>query len=265
MVKSLIVNADDYGRTSAISAGIRHTHLHGLVTTTTVMMNFGTAVADIHVALAECPKLGLGVHLTLTAGRPVLPPTQIPTLVDGAGAFLKLGQLEETYNRVNPKELRAEWQAQIEKFIATGAKLDHLDSHHHTSYFNELVMGLMLDLAHEYDAPVRRPRARSELVTGPDYSDQLLKERAVRSPICFISSFYDEGATLEHLLAILANLPEGSTELMSHPGYIDDDLLQTSSYNRQREREIAVLTSDAARQTVLQQKLTLATFRSALS
>jgi hypothetical protein len=267
MTKHLIVNADDYGRTASVSSGIRHAHLNGIVTTTTAMMNMPAVIEDIRVAQAECPRLGLGVHLTLTAGRPVLPPAQAPTLVDHNGAFLRLDQLTTALPNVNPAELRAEWRAQIEKFLATGAALDHLDSHHHTSYFTETAFGIMLDLANEYHVSARRPRAKDEndadALSRAEFTERLLSKKQVRCPDHFITSFYDAGVTITHLLSILNALPDGLTEIMSHPGYVDDELLHGSSYNLRREEEIEVLTSDEVKEATTANRITLRTFKEA--
>ena len=264
MAKKLIINADDYGRTAAISTGIRESHLKGLVSTSTVMMNFSTAIDDIGLAHTECPKLGLGVHLTLTAGRPVLPAAQVPSLVNNDGTFFKLNQLTSAYSQVNPAELRAEWQAQIEKFLATGTALDHLDSHHHSSYFTETAFGLMLDLANEYGTSVRRPRPMNEMVGNTEFVERLLAEKRTRCPDHFVTTFYDVGATLANLLDIFNALPMGLTEVMSHPGYLDEEILRDSAYNRQRETELAILTSPEARSALESGHIQLTTFTAAL-
>ena len=78
MTKRLIVNADDFGRTHQVSDGILSAHCDGIVTSTTVMMSMPGAARDLTRALAEAPKLGLGVHLVFTAGRPLLPPEWVP-------------------------------------------------------------------------------------------------------------------------------------------------------------------------------------------
>jgi chitin disaccharide deacetylase len=264
-MKQLIVNADDYGRTPAISKGIRYAHHNGLVTTTTTMMNYATAQADLKIAQTECPNLGLGVHLTLTSGSPVLPAAQIPSLVNAQGDFLKLGQLEQVYADVNPTELKAEWRAQIEKFLATGTTIDHFDSHHHTAYYTDVSFGTLLDLAAEYGAPIRRPRALTEANDRLGFTERLLGQRPTRCPDHFITSFYDEGVTLPNLLHILQTLPEGLTELMSHPGYVDEEILSGSSYNSKREEELALLTNPEAKSALQSLGITLVTFRQALS
>jgi hypothetical protein len=267
MAKTLIVNADDYGRTPSISAGIRQAHLNGVVTTTTVMMNFAAAVDDIRLAMAECPRLGLGVHLTITAGKPLLPVAQVPTLVDRDGVFLKLERLTSILPSVNPDELRAEWRAQIEKFLSTGATLDHLDSHHHTSYLNEEVFRLMLDIAFEYKVPIRSPYPVPTPTIAPRSSvlfvARVLQAKPVSSPRFFVNSFYDSGATSINLLQILSRLLDGVSEIMTHPGYVDDEILSNSSYNRQREAELAILTSDEVKKAIAANGITLATFADA--
>lgn len=257
-MKHLIVNADDYGRTAAISTGIRHTHLNGIVSTTTAMLNFPTAQDDLRLALQDCPKLGLGVHLTFTAGRPVLPAAQVPTLVNAQGQFLK------RYPHVNPVELKAEWRAQIEKFLITHATLDHLDSHHHAAYSTEMSLSLMLDLANEYSVPIRRPPTLDNVNNRLAFTERLLAQKQTPCPAHTITAFYDQTATLKNLLHIITTLPDGIAEIMCHPGHMDEEILRDSAYNHQREVEIEVLTNVEARQALAANTISLTTFKRAL-
>ncbi len=89
-MKRLIINSDDYGRTPEISRGIREAHLHGVVTSTTCMMNIPTTAEDVAVALKETPTLGMGVHLVLTMGNPISAPETVPSITDENGHFFKL-------------------------------------------------------------------------------------------------------------------------------------------------------------------------------
>jgi predicted glycoside hydrolase/deacetylase ChbG (UPF0249 family) len=135
-MKRLIINSDDYGRTPEISRGIREAHLKGVVTSTTCMMNIPTTASDIAIALQETPTLGMGVHLVLTMGRPVLPHTEVSSITDEEGNFFKLDKFMEHVSALDADEVKAEWRAQIEAFIqAAGRGPTHLDSHHHSSYF----------------------------------------------------------------------------------------------------------------------------------
>lgn len=258
-MKRLIVNADDYGLTATVSAGIRQAHQEGIVTSTTAMMNLAGVEDEIQTALRTCPKLGLGVHLVLTAGKPLLPVKEVPsiTAISGTDGFPKLAVLSKSGAKLNAEEVKAEWRAQIEKFIrAAGRRPDHLDSHHHTSYLTPPLFGAMLELAREYDCAIRMPLAGEidlKLLLGDHASDSvdqvvqfllpmLLASTDVRRPNCSEMGFYDQQATLATLHAIIDRLPKGVTEIMCHPGQPDETLSQITGYNRQRAVELSLLT-----------------------
>ena len=116
MTRQLIVNADDFGRTRGVSAGILRAHLEGIVTSTTAMMNMPGVAADLHQAKSEAPRLGLGVHLNFTAGRPLLPPEWCASLVDEHGHFLTQEAIMANPDRLKPDELREELKSQITTF-----------------------------------------------------------------------------------------------------------------------------------------------------
>ena len=254
MTTRLIINSDDYGRSANVSRGIRHAHLHGIVTSTTCMMNMPTVVEDIHLALQETPSLGLGVHLVLTAGKPLLPADQVKTITRPNGAFLSQDDVIVRCPTFSIAEVKAEWTAQIEKFIAAaGKKPTHIDSHHHSSYFTPGMFQAMLELARDYDCAIRLPVAQGKdsPMTGlPDNlaepmlanAPALIQKFQPRCPEAFFASFYDEKATREELFNILASLQDGAYEIMCHPGYTDPDLIASSGYALQRDREHEILT-----------------------
>jgi predicted glycoside hydrolase/deacetylase ChbG (UPF0249 family) len=262
MSMRLIVNADDYGRTAAVSQGVRNAHLFGIVTSTTCMMNMPTVAEDIRTALEETPHLGLGVHLVLTSGKPLLPAAQVPSLVAPDGSFLKLDQFLARLDQIDPEQVRAEWRAQVEKFVAAAGRAPtHLDSHHHASYFTEPLFRGMLELAREYGAGIRLVIAQGDedsmaglpvqiLTPIKEYAPRLLKEFKPRTPDVFHASFYDDMATQEELLRLINTLQPGTAELMCHPGYADPILLAGSVYARQRESELAILTDPEVRQAI---------------
>lgn len=262
MAIRLIINSDDYCRSSEISRGIREAHLQGVVSSTTCMMNFPNAEADIKLALAETPDLGLGVHLVLTAGNPLSPPDQVPSLVTTENSFCKLDKFINRLDEIDPQQVKSEWRRQIEKFVAiTGRKPTHLDSHHHSSYYTEPLFRAMLELAAEYDCGVRQVKTQDEgLVRGlpgdlvpalKEYGPRLLAEFDIATTDIFYASFYDDYATEGELLGILERLPEEATcEVMCHPGYSDSVLEASSIYNRQRETELRILTDEAIKSAV---------------
>jgi len=273
---TLIVNADDYGRTAAISRGIRFGHTHGIVTSTTVMMNLPGARTELEHALRETPGLGLGVHLNLTFGRPVSPAAEVPTLVDEQGVFHARDHLESNPHALDPRDVEREWAAQIEAFIAVAGPPDHLDSHHHTALFNRDTWQAALHLARQHDCALRAPLpedlAASDLgnilpavsaafLTGEGMA--MLAGSGLRTPDHFLVSFYGTGAIRSRLANLLDSPPDGVTELMCHPGYSSPELEQTSSYNRQRERELALLTEPGLAETLQAAGWRLASYSSA--
>lgn len=270
----LIVNADDYGRTPGVSRGIRKAHLEGIVTSTTALMNMPGVEAALDEALRLCPRLGLGVHLVVTSGSPVLSPSRVLSLTDG-GTMFPLNQAERIA-QMDLAELHDEWHAQLERFIrVTDRTPDHLDCHHHFSYFSEAIFRIMLDLAGEFECAVRNPlstRLPGETGGLPNhfyaqaqgFVPQLLEEYSIRHPDHFEGTFYDENATFEQLSEILNNLQSGTSELMCHPGYADMALLDKlgSSYNVARESELALLTDPRILELVVQRGIRLISYTS---
>jgi len=247
--KRLIVNADDYGHTRGVSLGIRQAHLRGIVTSTTAMMNYPGADADLHEAVRDCPRLGLGLHLVLTSGRPLLPADKVTSLVDAEGRFYKYDPFVERMHQVDLTQVNLEWHAQVEAFKKVVDRLpDHLDSHHHSSYFTPGLFELMLDLADELNVPMRLPFGMQGTaladVLSPVAGSRLARRDNSYAQI-FIDSFYDESATLDNLVSILQKIAgdeqHDTFELMSHPAVVDDELICTSIYNEKRAEELKLL------------------------
>ncbi len=272
MTTRLIINSDDYGRSANVSRGIRHAHLHGVVTSTTCMMNMLTVVDDIQVALKETPNLGMGVHLVLTAGKPLLPAEQVASITRPDGAFPGFDELIFRCPAFSISEVKAEWTAQIEKFIAAaGKKPTHIDSHHHSSYFTPAMFQAMLELAQEYDCAIRLPVSRDEdgSLTGLpeellapilDHAHKLIQQFQPRRPKAFFASFYDDMATKDELIKIISSLGNGVYEIMCHPGYADADLIASSGYAIQRDFEREILTNPDVLHFINQRNIELINF-----
>jgi len=262
-MKRLIINSDDYGRTPEISRGIREAHLRGVVTSTTCMMNISTTAADVAIAVNETPDLGLGVHLVLTMGRPVSAPETVPSIVDENGNFFKYTPLIEHLTTLNMDEVKKEWRAQIEAFSkASGKKPTHIDSHHHSSYFAPNLFHGMLELAKEYDCAIRFPftEVSREIEETAKHVPDLVREFNPRKPDVFFVNFYDVTATKEELLKIISSIGEGTSEIMCHPGYVDEAFAKESVYNFQRERELIILTDPSIKQAIESQRIQLINF-----
>ena len=240
-MKRLIINADDMGYSNGVVRGIIELHRANLITSTSCMTN----MPAWHLAAAylrEHPDLGAGVHLTFNEGIPVLPRSQVPTLVNEDGQFLNDGQILRSLRRGTTSHLRAEFRAQIERFVRdVGRPPDHLDNHCSISYVRPDRFRVTLELAKEYRLPIRAPFgddleeqveqfARHNNLPawlirwqGTRYRKQV--DRAgIRRPNTFIQHFSMPGhRTPEYLLSVLDGLRDGwISELLAHPGYDGD-------------------------------------------
>ena len=243
-MRALIVNADDFGLTRGVSAGILAAHRHGIVTSTTMLV---TADVDRRqLDEARTVGLGLGLHVNFTLGTPL---TGGRSLVDGSGCFIR--DARRAAAGADARHARAEIEAQLARFEKlVGRPPTHLDSHHHVGLYPP-VRDVLLDVARAYGLPVRsqdaaaRDRARS---AGLRTTDHFFGESGGRA-------YWSVGRTL----AALRALPPGVSEFMAHPGRFDDDL-GDSRYGRQREVELAGLGGPASRGAVAALGITLRAF-----
>ena len=227
MLQKLIVNADDFGLTEGSTLGIIRSHEDGIVTSTTMMVNMPFCELACQLAKAH-PDLGVGCHLVLTIGRPLVEGAKSYT--DENGNFRRPATYPTGKPHADLDELYREWKAQIERFIALmGRKPTHLDSHHHV-HLVEHHLPVVFQLAKEYDIPVRLGMD----TPLKDYPFEVA--RAVRNfyedsadPVYFLE---DRGALLEQ---------DGICELMCHPAIVDQRLRDISSYALPRTKEMATL------------------------
>ncbi len=230
MSRRLIVNADDFGRTPGVNAGALEAHRRGIVTSATVMVLEAAAEAAIATAKTQAPGLDLGLHVVLTGGgQPASPPGEVPSLAPGGRLPRNAGALAAGLDR---GEIRREIEAQIARFERLAGRLpSHLDSHHHAALHPDVepVFGA---IARERCLPVRAssPVARERL-----------RNAGLRTPDFFLDGFYGAGATAENLRRIFETLPDGTSELMCHPGFPDEALARSSSYTNERAQEVEAL------------------------
>lgn len=149
----LVFTADDFGRTPAINAAVAQAHRQGVLTAASLMV--AEPAWEEAVALARTmPTLAVGLHVVVCGGRAVLPPGDIPHLVDAQGRFppdgLTVG-LRYAFSAVARRELARELTAQFERFAATGLPLSHVDGHMHL-HMHPAVFGLVVGLAEQFGA-----------------------------------------------------------------------------------------------------------------
>ncbi|PEJ57750.1 MULTISPECIES: chitin disaccharide deacetylase [unclassified Bacillus (in: firmicutes)] len=225
MIK-LIVNADDFGYSRGINYGIIDAHKNGIVNSATMMMNMPGVSHAVELA-KENPGLQVGIHLVLTCGKPLL--HDVPTLVNEEGNFKSRSEFFEHKN-ISLEELEREWTKQIETFLESGLKPTHFDSHHHVHSIPEF-LPVVQKLSKKYNLSVRRISENALHGVTP-FTD------------VFLHGFYGEGVTEDYFEKVLTHVQDGqSVEVMCHPGYLDHEILNNSSYAKDRVKETLVLTA----------------------
>lgn len=257
-MKKLIVNADDFGLHSEINKGIIKGHRDGFITSTSLMCS--APAFEEAVALAkECPKLGIGIHLTLVGGvRPLLSVNEIPSLVDSKGLLLPdyIAFSKGYYSgRIKSSDVLKELRAQIEAALASGLRITHVDSHQHTHILPG-VSNLVLTLCREYGLSKMRLPKESYSFTGGfkanygriigrnglTFFSKLIEKKAFSRGMRFPDYFFGmlAGGNLNRSLVgnILKQLPEGVSEIMTHPGLSNYELSKLFSWQYHWEQEL---------------------------
>lgn len=244
MKKRLIINADDFGYSRGVNYGILDAHRLGCLTSTTLMTNM--PAAEQAAALAkQTPTLGVGVHLVLTCGRPILSTHQ--TIQDVHGHFRELPFYQQAFT-IDIEEVYAEWKAQIQSCFDLGLTPTHLDSHHHIHSFGRL-FDVFIALAQEYRLPVRNVSPSSN--------------QKIPSSLTTTDAFeYNIESALKNTFYFFTDSRTQSLEIMVHPAYADKYLFKNSSFVYPRLDELELLTSEPFANHLLSIKeMELSTFR----
>jgi predicted glycoside hydrolase/deacetylase ChbG (UPF0249 family) len=270
VMKRLIINADDFGYDQGVVQGVIDLHQAGVLSSTSCMTNM-PAWPQAAAYLRKHPELGAGVHLTFNDGHPVLPSSRVPALLGKDGKFLDDGRILRSIRPGTTKQLRSEFEAQIERFVAdVGRQPDHLDNHCAVSYVRPDRFKVTLELAQAHGLPIRAPfgddleelvptlARQNNLPTwlirwqGTRYRSQV--DRAgIGRPNTFIQHFSMAGnRNTEFLLSLLDNLRDGwVSELLAHPGYDGD----------WREQDLRVLLDPRVGERLDQGDIELVTFK----
>ena len=237
-MKKLIVNADDFGLHPSINEGIIKGYQEGFITSTSLMPSAPFWREAVELAQAN-PALGIGIHLTLVGGvAPVLAPASVRSLLDENGKFLPdyVAFAKRYYTGgIRRSELEAELRAQIERALASNINITHLDSHQHTHVLPG-INTLVLKLCYEYNIiRVRIPKegytftggfktgvgrmiGRSGLSFCAGMAACHADKLGIRYPQHFFGMLAGGHLNVQLVANILHSLPEGVSEIMTHPG-----------------------------------------------
>jgi len=271
-MKRLIVTADDFGASIAVNDAVEQAHRQGILTCASLMVA-GEAAADAVARAKAMPALGVGLHLVLVDGRPVLPPEMVPDLVKGDGRFrddMVRAGVHFFFRPAVRRQLEAEIAAQFAAFAATGLSLDHVNAHKHF-HLHPTIASLILKIGRRHGmravrAPIE-PRAtlrQIEVARGFDIAlpwAKLVRRRLRRAGLAVPDQVFGlawSGALNKHrLCGLLAHLPEGLTEIYAHPATAP---YPGSAPGYAYAEELDALTDPLARQLITRERVALGRF-----
>ena len=285
-MRRLIINADDFGLTPGVNRAIIEAHGHGVVTSATLMAN--GAAFDQAVQLATSSnRLSVGCHVVLVDGSPLLAAAQVQSLLDdhaGDGSHFNNGLakfvIRALVGRTDAVQVEAEAIAQIRKLQSAGIVVSHLDTHKHTHMLPQVVQPLLRAAKACGVRAIRNPFEPvplSLLATHPSLWKRWLEVRTLhtlansfRRAVGGAGIFTPDGTIgiaatgkLDEPLfrALVEGIPEGTWELVCHPGYNDADLQSVHTRLRQsRADELRLLTSEATRHCLAENGIQLISY-----
>ncbi|MGA2333908.1 MAG: ChbG/HpnK family deacetylase [Terriglobales bacterium] len=289
-MRRLIVNADDFGLTAGVNRAIVETHIGGVVSSATLMAN-GARFDDAVTAARSAPNLSVGCHVVLVDGTPVSPPGALDTLVairsaepDKFYSSLSAFAARAMLGGFDRDQLVAEITAQIRKIQATGLQVTHLDTHKHAHIFPEVLTALLRAARMCGVRAIRNPIVPVKALPAGQFKrkphlwkrygqvrvlhtfsgqfHQRTKRAGLVTPDGVLGVIETGSLGISLLRQTLANLPEGTWELVCHPGYNDADLRAVHTrLLDSREEERRLLTSAELRQFLDEQKIRVISYR----
>ncbi|HEX2761744.1 MAG TPA: hopanoid biosynthesis-associated protein HpnK [Rhizomicrobium sp.] len=256
-MKRLIVTADDFGAATQVNEAVERAHRDGILSAASLMVS-GAAAGDAVARARALPTLRVGLHLVLVEGRPVLPASSVPDLVDASGNFrtdmARAGAAMFFFPKVR-RQLAAEIDAQFAAFAATGLALDHVNAHKHF-HLHPTIAELIVKAAAVYGVKGARVPLEPQAVLGriethkpsavvaltAPFARRLrgrFRRAGIAAPDSVFGLAWSGAMTPDRLAGLIEHLPDGLSEIYMHPA--------TGSYpgsapGYQYSRELSALT-----------------------
>jgi hopanoid biosynthesis associated protein HpnK len=228
----------------------------------------GPATAAAVELARRLPRLAVGLHLTLVDGRPILPAHAVFDLVDRRGRFRANMALTGAAMFLLPsvrRQMLAEVRAQFKAFRDTGLTLDHVNAHKHY-HLHPSILSAILAMATEFGVrDVRVPLEPSAILgridgTRPDltaaalnlwgyFQRARLRRAGIATPDQVFGLAWSGAVSHLRLARLIANLPEGVTEVYTHPAI--SSAFPGAAPNYRYEEELAALTSTELRREIV--------------
>lgn len=257
-MKRLVVTADDFGLSLEVNEAVEQAHREGILTAASLMVS-GPAAADALARARRLPSLRVGLHLVMVEAWPTLPPADLPDLVGADGLIRsdmgRLG-LDLALKASARRQLAAEIEAQFEAYRATGLALDHVNAHKHF-HVHPLIAGLVLaaGLRHGMRAirvpretravlraaePGANPRAALDSAPWAALLAVRARQAGLLIPDRTLGLVWSGAMTPGRVAGLLAHLPDGLTEIYTHPATAGGFLGEAPGYAYAAERDALI-------------------------
>ena len=259
--KCLIINGDDAGMCHAANTATIESLQKGLMTTATIMTPCPW-FSEIAEFAKNNPQYDFGVHLTHTSEwkyyrwGSVASRDRVPGLLDPEGYLWR--SVEQVYANAKPAEAYIEGKAQIEKALAAGVDVTHIDSHMGTLQLSPEFLKVYLQLAVEFKLPARMASQDTFVRFGqPDLRDKFAAQGIVFPDYFVYEELKDESKGVKQFwMKILSNLKPGVTELYIHAAHPTEEIKPISGSWQTRAAEFETFTNDPdIRKLITDQKI----------
>lgn len=251
-MRGVIVTADDFGAAIAVNEAVEQGCREGILTATSLMVG-GDAAGDAVERAHRLPGLGVGLHIVLADGRPVLPPERVPALTGPDGYFHPSMVRTAFAIALSPAaraQMRAEVEAQFAAFADTGLRLDHVNAHKHF-HLHPMIASAILEIGPRYGMRAVRVPLEDDAPLPMRWWSSLLARRLRRNGMLVNDAVFGlrwSGAFDQtRMRQALAALPGGLTEIYCHPANADSYPGSAAGY-RYRD-ELAALVDPGVRET----------------
>ena len=264
-MRQLIINGDDFGLTEGVNHAIVEAHQAGVLTSATLMAQ-GSEFDEAVRLSASVPSLSVGCHVVLIGGSPLLPTAQVPSLLGSEGSFRRTwGSFAAAAlgGRLSAQEIEAEAIAQIRKLQQAGVPVTHLDTHKHTHLFPQVLQPLLRAAEACGVGAIRNPFEPVQwgllgknirvwerwlgigvLRAFSGTFRRMVADAGVMSPDGSLGIASTGLWNAPQFHSMIESVPQGTWELVCHPGYNDAQLHAMPTRLREsRQKELEILTS----------------------
>lgn len=276
-MKRLIVNADDFGASPEVNAGIIRAHRDGILRSASLMVAEPAARAAAEMA-RDNPALDVGLHAVVCRGRSILDASRLGAAVRGPGQFIDnpvAAGMRYFFDRSMRAAMTDELRAQVERHLELVGYLNHIDGHLNF-HVHPLFADILVNLAVEYKVPcIRLPRERvmttirlrqdnaaRKLVESIIFrtlsrrTGRMMAQRGLASTDALFGLHQSGHLTEDYIVGVIDRIRDGTTELYFHPAADIGGVPPAA----EAQLEVEILTSRRVRDAIDRNGIELITF-----